>query len=167
VPTACWMEGLGSNATAFSCCLHIATLSSSSVLVLQLIYKLINGQVSLCYNPIHCYTNLYLFTGNFQRIFVCPLHSRTTFQQLRRIVAADGTFLTGRFVLTLLLAVGIDANGHNVILAWAVVESENRDSWECFLRLLRRCIPEIASEPCVFISDREKSRCFQASIISS
>jgi hypothetical protein len=36
---------------------------------------------------------------------------------MRRIVAADGTFLTGRFVLTLLLAVGIDANGHNVILA--------------------------------------------------
>jgi len=75
---------------------------------------------------------------------------------LRRIVAADGTFLTGRFVLTLLLAVGIDANGHNVILAWAVVESENRDSWEYFLRLLRRCIPEITSVPCVFISDRDK-----------
>jgi transposase-like protein len=75
---------------------------------------------------------------------------------MRRIVAADGTFLTGRFVLTLLLAVGIDANGHNVILAWAMVESENRDSWEYFLRLLRRCIPEVVSEPCVFISDRDK-----------
>jgi transposase-like protein len=57
---------------------------------------------------------------------------------------------------TLLLAVSIDANGHNVILAWAIVESENRDSWEYFLRLLRRCIPEVASEPCVFISDRDK-----------
>ena len=56
---------------------------------------------------------------------MCPLHSQTTFQGLRRFVAANGTFLTGRFVLTLLLAVGIDANGHNVILAWAVVESEN------------------------------------------
>jgi transposase-like protein len=55
-----------------------------------------------------------------------------------------------------LLAVGIDADGRNVILAWAVVESENRDSWEYFLRLLRRCIPEIISERCVFISDRDK-----------
>jgi hypothetical protein len=36
------------------------------------------------------------------------------------------------------------------------VESENRDSWEYFLRLLRRCIPEVASEPCVFISDHDK-----------
>jgi transposase-like protein len=55
-----------------------------------------------------------------------------------------------------LLAVSIDADGRNVILAWAVVESENRDSWEYFLRLLRRCIPEITSERCVFISDRNK-----------
>jgi transposase-like protein len=55
-----------------------------------------------------------------------------------------------------LLAVGIDADGRNVILAWAVVESENRNSWEYFLRLLRRCIPEIISERCVFISDRDK-----------
>lgn len=102
------------------------------------------------------YANFYLFTGNFQRIFVCPPHSRTTFQHLRRLVAADGTFLTGRFVLTLLLAVGIDADGRNVILAWAVVESENQGSWEYFLRLLRRCIPEVSSEPCVFISDRDK-----------
>jgi transposase-like protein len=55
-----------------------------------------------------------------------------------------------------LLAIGIDADGRNVILAWAVVESENRNSWEYFLRLLRRCIPEIISERCVFISDRDK-----------
>jgi hypothetical protein len=67
-------------------------------------------------------------TGNFQRCFVCPPTSRTTFQHLRRLVAVDGTFLTGRFSLTLLLAVGIDANGQNVILAWAVVESDNRAS---------------------------------------
>jgi transposase-like protein len=87
---------------------------------------------------------------------MCPPHSRATFQHLRRLVAAGGTFLTGRFVLTLLLAVGIDADGRNVILAWAVVESENRDSWEYFLRLLRRYILEVSSEPCVLISDRDK-----------
>jgi hypothetical protein len=56
-------------------------------------------------------------TGNFQRCFVCPPTSQTTFQHLRHLIAADGTFLTGRFSLTLLLAVGIDANGQNVILA--------------------------------------------------
>lgn len=55
-----------------------------------------------------------------------------------------------------MLAVGIDADGRNVILAWAVVESENVSSWEYFLQLLRRCILEITSERCVFISDCDK-----------
>jgi hypothetical protein len=59
-----------------------------------------------------------------------------TFQHLQRLVAADGTFLTGRFVLTLLLAVSIDTDGCNVILAWAIVESENRLFWKYFLQLL-------------------------------
>jgi hypothetical protein len=44
----------------------------------------------------------------------------------------DRTFLTGRFRLTLLLAVSIDADSRNVILAWAVVESENSSLWEYF-----------------------------------
>jgi hypothetical protein len=96
------------------------------------------------------------FPGNFQRIFVCPAVSREAFRHLRRFVAVDGTFLKGRFVLTLLLAVSIDADGRNVILAWAVVESENRASWEYFLRHLRQAIPEVSSERCVLISDRDK-----------
>jgi hypothetical protein len=101
------------------------------------------------------YTNI-LFIGNFERVFVYPPTSRLTFQHFRRIVIVDGTFLTGRFKLTLLLAVGVDADGRNVILAWAIVESENASSWEYFLRLLRRSIPEITSEWCVFILDYDK-----------
>jgi MULE transposase domain len=62
--------------------------------------------------------------------------------------------MKGRFPLTLLLAVGTDANGHNIILAWAVVESENENSWRYFLKLLKEAIPEVAQG--VFISDRDK-----------
>jgi transposase-like protein len=51
-----------------------------------------------------------------------------TFVSCHRFVAVDGTFLTGYFIKAVLLAVGIDANGHNVILAWAVVENENETS---------------------------------------
>lgn len=94
--------------------------------------------------------------GNFQRIFVCPSCSRRTFQYSRRFVAVDGTFLKGRFALTLLVAVGIDANGNNVLLAWAIVESENKSSWEYFFHHLRIAIPEISSEICVLVSDRDK-----------
>jgi hypothetical protein len=37
-----------------------------------------------------------------------------------------------------------------------VVESENSDSWEYFLRLLKIYVPEITSERYMFISDRDK-----------
>lgn len=36
------------------------------------------------------------------------------------------------------------------------MESDNRDSWEWFLRHLRRSIPEISLEACTLVSDRDK-----------
>src|SRR5436190_2298547 len=60
------------------------------------------------------------------------------------------------FYTDLSLAIGTDADGHNTILAWAVVESENRDSWEWFFRHLQRAIPSISWESCTLISDRDK-----------
>jgi hypothetical protein len=95
-------------------------------------------------------------TSRFQRCFVCPYQSRISFGHMRRFFAADGTFLKGRFIQQLLLAVGIDANGNGLILAWAVVESENEDSWRYFFKNLVRAIPEISEEVTTFISDRDK-----------
>lgn len=97
-----------------------------------------------------------IWPGNFFRCFVCPAQSRSTFVSCRRLVAVKGTALLGRLVQTLLTAVGIDAAGQNVVLAWGFVESENRSSWEYFLRQLRRAIPDISSEECTLISHREK-----------
>jgi len=68
----------------------------------------------------------------FQRIFICPTESRNSFQHMRKFMAVDGTFLKARFIQTLLFAVGIDGNGKK-LLAWAIVESENTDSWTWFL----------------------------------
>ena len=75
---------------------------------------------------------------------------------MRRFFAADGRFLKGRFIRQLLLAVGVDSNGNGLVLAWAVVESENEDSWYYFFKYLVRAIPEIEEEATVFISDRDK-----------
>lgn len=47
----------------------------------------------------------------------------------------DGTFLKSTFMQQLLLTVGIDADGKNVILAWAIVESENTSAWMWFTHL--------------------------------
>jgi hypothetical protein len=56
----------------------------------------------------------------------------------------------------LLLAVGIDTNGNTLIIAWAVVESENEGSWWYFFKHLTKAILEIADELCILISDRDK-----------
>ena len=57
------------------------------------------------------------------------------------------TFLKApfNFVQTLLLAVGIDANGKNLLLAWAVVESENKESW-----IWLRTVPSMFPGPSLF-----------------
>ncbi len=92
----------------------------------------------------------------FERIFICPSEAKGSYALCRRLVIVDGTFLKARFVLTLLLAVGIDANGETLILAWAVVESENQDSWSWFLQHLRWAIPEISATASTLLSDRDK-----------
>ena len=50
--------------------------------------------------------------------------------------------------------VGIDGNGQTLLLAWAVVESENKESWTWFLTCLRNAIPECIGM--TLISDRDK-----------
>jgi hypothetical protein len=56
-------------------------------------------------------------TGRFQRCFVCPYQSQLSWGHMRRLFAADGTFLKGRFIQQLLLAVGVDSNRNGLVLA--------------------------------------------------
>lgn len=104
----------------------------------------------------HVHVSINQETGRFRRIFICPAQSRESFRSCRHFIAVDGTFLKSRFRQTLLLAVTIDANGHNLLLAWAVVEAESNDSWEYFYLHLRTSTPEIDSEATTIISDRDK-----------
>ena len=69
-------------------------------------------------------------------------------------VAVDGIFLKAKVVQTLLLAGGIDANGHTLIHAWAVVESENTESWTQFFERLKCAIAQVLD--ITLISDRNK-----------
>ena len=41
----------------------------------------------------------------------------------------DGTFTKDIFNLTILMAALVDAAKHTVLIAWAIVESENEDAW--------------------------------------
>lgn len=85
--------------------------------------------------------------NKFHRLFICPHKSQLSFQHMRKFIAVDRTFLKARYVLSLLFAVGIDANG-------GVVESENTDSWSWFLSHLKAAIPETVGM--TLISDHDK-----------
>src|SRR6266508_1002824 len=59
------------------------------------------------------------------------------FMHCRPVICVDGTFLSGKYHGTLLTAIIVDANNQIIPLAYAVVESENNDSWLWFLTLVR------------------------------
>jgi hypothetical protein len=44
------------------------------------------------------------------------------------VLHIDGTFLTGKYECTMLIAIGIDANHQLVPLAFAIMEKENSGS---------------------------------------
>ena len=94
-------------------------------------------------------------TRRFQRLFICPGISRGAFRHCRPFVAMGGTFTKEIFNLTILLTMSVDANNHSVLLAWAIVESENEGSWRFFLSNLCAAIPEV-DRPATIMSDRDK-----------
>ena len=92
----------------------------------------------------------------FQRCFFYPTAMQTLWRESRRFLALDGTFLTRRFIQTLLLAMGIDANAEATIITWGVVEGENTASWTYFIDYLKLALPTFAHEPAIIILDRDK-----------
>jgi hypothetical protein len=64
-------------------------------------------------------------TSLFHRIFICPSSGRRIFQQGPHIFACDGTFTKIKFRQTLLFATASD---EVILLAWALVESENESA---------------------------------------
>ena len=91
----------------------------------------------------------------FFRAFWCFPQSIESFRHCRPVFSIDGTFLLGKYMGTLLVAISCDADNALVPLAFALVEKENKDSWGWFLRLVRIHIVGPGREVCV-ISDRHQ-----------
>jgi len=70
------------------------------------------------------------------RVFWCFPQCLLAFQRCRPVILVDGTFLTGKYQGTLMMAVSVDAESQIVPLAFAVVESENLESWSWFMKLV-------------------------------
>ncbi|XP_028779040.1 uncharacterized protein LOC114735508 [Neltuma alba] len=100
-----------------------------------------------CVNHPPVFKRLYECIGAVKRGFVAGC---------RPIIGLDGCFLKGPYGGILLVAVGRDANDQYFPLAWAVVESESRDSWTWFLKNLFDDIGSMQERRWVFISDQQK-----------
>ena len=101
-------------------------------------------------------TRLEVDTENrFKYLFLAFGASITGFPYLRKVVVVDGTFLQGKYKGTLLIATSQDGNFQIFPIAFAVVDTENDESWTWFFRQLSRVIPD--DEGLALISDRHKS----------
>ena len=81
-----------------------------------------------------------MFSGPIE---ACPLScvlvvrvNRTCNQFCRPVVLVDGTFLTGKYRGTLMMAAAVDPENQIVPMTFALAEGENNDSWSWFIRLL-------------------------------
>ncbi|KAK1667171.1 hypothetical protein QYE76_055330 [Lolium multiflorum] len=91
----------------------------------------------------------------FHRAFWSFEQCTRAFEHCRPVIAVDGTFLTGQYKGTLLVAIASDASNRLVPLAFALVEIENNDNWEWFFHILRTRVIPPSKEVCV-ISDRHQ-----------
>ena len=73
----------------------------------------------------------------FRRAFLSFSPCIESFKHCRPVLCVDGTFLTGKYKGQILTAIGVDANQQILTLAFAFVESDNKESWLWFLRHLK------------------------------
>jgi hypothetical protein len=92
----------------------------------------------------------------FEALFVMLGSTRATVHTLRPFYALDGTHTRSRYNITLLLAVGIDAEDHVLPLAWALVPGESEIWWSWFCEHLARAFEDALLPQYVIISDRDK-----------
>lgn len=72
------------------------------------------------------------------------------------MIGLDGCFLKGYYGGQLLSAVGQDANNQIFVIAYAVVDVENKDNWMWFLDLLHEDLGDYVQHGWNFISDMQK-----------
>ncbi|XP_048634962.1 uncharacterized protein LOC125608588 [Brassica napus] len=93
--------------------------------------------------------------GRFIYVFLAFGASVNGFPYMRKVVVVDGTFLNGKYKGTLLTALAQDGNFQIFPIAFAVVDTENDDSWHWFFTQLKLLIPD--DEGLAIISDRHNS----------
>ncbi|XP_013625681.1 PREDICTED: uncharacterized protein LOC106331810 [Brassica oleracea var. oleracea] len=94
--------------------------------------------------------------GRFRYLFIVFGQSIRGFSKvMRRVIVVDGTFLKSEFKGVLLVATAIDGNSNLYPIAFRIVDSENEQTWEWFMRQLKVVVA--GDNGLAFISDRQMS----------
>jgi hypothetical protein len=95
----------------------------------------------------------------FKRFYVClDACKRGFLAGCRPLIGLDGCFLKGYYGGQLLSVVGSDANNQNFVIAYAIVEVENKENWKWFLTLLQIDLGCYREHGWNFMSDMQKVR---------
>ncbi|KAK1563271.1 hypothetical protein Q3G72_025243 [Acer saccharum] len=93
----------------------------------------------------------------FQRLYICLGALKKGWKEgCRRILGLDGCFIKGFHTGQLLTAIGVDPNNQMYPVAYALVESECKDTWCWFLELLGADLELNNSYGIVWITDKQK-----------
>jgi hypothetical protein len=90
----------------------------------------------------------------FGRYYLCFAGCKKAIKSsCRPFIGLDGCHLKNKYGGQLLIAVGRDPNEQYLPLAFAVVETESKDTWSWFMKLL---MEDIGDQRWCFISDQQK-----------
>ena len=92
----------------------------------------------------------------FKRIYICFEACKQGFAHCRPVTGIDGCHIKGHHTGQLLSAIGIDANNSMFPIAYVVVESEGKSSWNWFFKFLKEDIKINNGHHWTFISDKQK-----------
>lgn len=93
----------------------------------------------------------------FKRIYVCIAALKKGWNDgCRPYIGLDGCHLKSVHKGQMLSAVGIDGNNGIYPVAWAIVESETRETWTWFLEFLKVDLDIHHSAHYTFMSDKQK-----------
>ncbi|XP_058724923.1 uncharacterized protein LOC131596316 [Vicia villosa] len=94
----------------------------------------------------------------FERCYMCfDGCKKALIKACRPFIGLDGCHLKNKYGGILLIAVGRDPNDQYLPIAFAVVETESKDTWSWFMKLL---IEDIGEQSWCFISDQQKASVF-------
>ncbi|KAL5538235.1 hypothetical protein UlMin_043131 [Ulmus minor] len=94
---------------------------------------------------------------HFQRLYICLGGLKAGWRAgCRPILGLDGCFIKGHHKGQLLAAVGVDGNNQMYLVAYAIVESETKETWRWFLEFLNEDLQLNNSGQVTWITDKQK-----------